>query len=166
MNCEDVFTQACNAHRVFMADEVWRFKDVVESPIEELFIAGLLGADCFAPDREEIKLHNERITYGDVRSFDKDGIRCWPQATIGAYRVDFLLGHQRDGKIRWLVVECDGHAFHEKTSAQASRDKQRDRYFMSLGLLVIHFTGSEIFGSPIGCAMEAVDVLSRASDNG
>jgi hypothetical protein len=37
------------------------------------------------------------------------------------------------------VVECDGHEFHERTVAQASWDKRRDRMIQSLGVPVIAF---------------------------
>lgn len=55
-----------------------------------------------------------------------------------------------------LVVECDGHAFHEKTPLQAKRDKSRDRYLLADGRPVMRFTGSEIFQTPLQCATQVV----------
>lgn len=80
-----------------------------------------------------------------------------PQAQIGRYRVDFLidvnsgisgLKHATDN----VVVECDGHEFHEKTQAQAIRDKTRDRELQRLGYSVIRFSGSEIWKDAKKCA--------------
>ena len=58
----------------------------------------------------------------------------------GEYRVDFLLRYRvvlpkfEDGILvrdvesdKQMIVECDGHDFHERTKEQASRDKERDR---------------------------------------
>ena len=42
------------------------------------------------------------------------------------------------------VVECDGHEFHERTVAQASWDKRRDRMIQSLGVPVLRFTGTDV----------------------
>lgn len=56
-----------------------------------------------------------------------------------------------------IVVECDGHNFHERTKDQARHDKERDRWMLSKGIRVFRFTGSEIFADPIKCAMEVVE---------
>lgn len=44
-----------------------------------------------------------------------------------------------------LIVELDGHDFHERTKEQAARDKSRDRAFVLAGWMVLRFTGSEIY---------------------
>jgi very-short-patch-repair endonuclease len=72
------------------------------------------------------------------------GLRIWPQKQIDKYRVDFYIEY-RDKKI---IVECDGHDFHEKTKRQAERDKKRDRFFASRGYIVLRYTGSEICSDP------------------
>lgn len=79
----------------------------------------------------------------------------FPQVEVGPYRVDFLVLHSGGG----IVVECDGHEFHEKTKEQAAKDKARDRYLQEWGFKVYHFTGSEIWRDAIKCANE---VLSQA----
>ncbi len=95
-----------------------------------------------------------------------------PQATIGDYRVDFQLEgvityHTVDEKMKehshplssFLVLECDGHAFHEKTKEQAARDKQRDRNLQMCGFPVFRFTGSEIWRDPLKCAQQSLQKL-------
>jgi len=99
-----------------------------------------------------------------------------PQKPIGDHRVDFLLtyrGNDREsfGKPRdqWkdrpfhsqLIVECDGHDFHEKSKEQAARDKKRDRALQDLGFKVFHFTGHQIWNDVFGCAQEAVGSLLK-----
>ena len=83
-----------------------------------------------------------------------------PQAHVGPYRVDFKLMAADGNKIgKQIIVECDGHDFHEKTKEQAKKDKQRDRYLQQQGYQVLRFTGSEIWANPFKCAEEVIQVL-------
>ena len=75
------------------------------------------------------------------------------------YRVDFSVVLHLYNKSSRVVVECDGHAFHEKTKEQAKRDKKRDRAFQSIGIPILHFTGSEIFNKDQECVDEVTDFL-------
>jgi hypothetical protein len=58
-----------------------------------------------------------------------------------------------------LVLEVDGHEFHEKTKEQAIRDKSRDRFITGKGLPIFRFTGSEIFNQPNQIAKEVEDYI-------
>lgn len=78
-----------------------------------------------------------------------------PQVNIGPYRVDFLVVKNK----RKLIVECDGHDWHEKTKEQAARDKKRDRYFVKNGYRVIRFTGSEIWNKPHEVLKEVLQIV-------
>lgn len=87
-----------------------------------------------------------------------------PQKQIGRFRVDFLISHvnvKRDfGPAMFqLVVECDGHDFHEKTKEQARKDKSRDRDLKVAGYEVFRFAGSEIFADSDKCAEQVADYL-------
>lgn len=66
-----------------------------------------------------------------------------PQYRIGEYRADFAILSNITG--RRLVVECDGHEFHDRTAEQAAYDKGRDRRILSRGFPVMRFTGAEVF---------------------
>lgn len=72
------------------------------------------------------------------------------QARIGPYRVDILA--EMDGK--YLVVECDGAAYHAATKDQIERDKRRDRFFAAQNISVMRFTGAEINRCARACAAE------------
>jgi very-short-patch-repair endonuclease len=76
------------------------------------------------------------------------------QLILLKYRVDFAFEAQK------LIVECDGHDFHERTKEQATRDKRRDRDLLKLGWRTIRFTGSEIFKDPDACAKEVAEMLT------
>ena len=79
------------------------------------------------------------------------GAYICPQFQIGQYRVDFaILIICTEGELR-IVIECDGHDFHEKTKEQAAHDKARDRYLTDEGYRVLRFTGSEIWNKGPSC---------------
>jgi very-short-patch-repair endonuclease len=90
------------------------------------------------------------------------------QVPVGSYRVDFLLYGiyaTHPDQSTWvkipLIVECDGHDFHEKTKDQAKRDKKRDRALMAQGYHCMRFTGAEIWRDPEACVNEAVNFVIR-----
>jgi very-short-patch-repair endonuclease len=58
-----------------------------------------------------------------------------------------------------MVIECDGHDFHERTKQQASRDRERDRNLQSFGFLVFRYTGRDIWSDVFSCASEAIGAL-------
>lgn len=80
------------------------------------------------------------------------------------YRVDFLIApimHEYDVEYPNLIVECDGHDFHEKTPEQAARDKKKDRDLQLAGYKIIRFTGSEIYNNPNQCANDVISFLKQ-----
>lgn len=81
------------------------------------------------------------------------------QVRIDRYTVDFLFTMNCKGAKRYLVVECDGHAFHERTREQAAHDKRRDRNLMRAGFQVMRFTGAELFRDPVKCIEEVESVI-------
>ena len=121
-----------------------------QSPIEQMLGTALLGlwlGPC------SIYLSVDGHTNGEVELI--------PQAKLGDYRVDFLLKFNgMDSKEKLIVIECDGHEFHEKTKEQAQRDKKRDRQLATFGCIVLRFTGSEIFRNPSRCADEVERLMS------
>ena len=88
-----------------------------------------------------------------------DPIKIEPQVKIGRYRADFLVSLSFGDKSILIVVECDGHEFHERTKSQASRDKSRDRTLQRQGYRVFRFTGSDIFNGSHGCAHEIIGAV-------
>lgn len=120
-----------------------------ESPIETSFLvtfkllAGMLG------DPVGTVVGGEPIN-------EVAGSREWfiePQCQIDSYRVDFAIGPwPKDGRL--LIIECDGHDFHERTKEQAARDRSRDRFLQSCGFKVFRFTGMELHREVFVCAYE------------
>lgn len=139
-----------------LQDLVWSHTDTFEmmrgeceSPIEELFLAGLMAAS---------------FRNGDAIEFCEGGLlggrppirpSCFQQVRLGDYRVDFYIIKPIPGGVTNIIVECDGHAFHTSKS-DVAKDRRRDRYFSAAGYVVLRFTGSEIFADPYKCGYEVV----------
>jgi very-short-patch-repair endonuclease len=80
-----------------------------------------------------------------------------PQHWIGKARVDVAVCWT--GSAKKVVVECDGHDFHERTKEQVSTDNERDRAVQARGWLVSRFTGSDIFNHPFACSAAVMSLL-------
>ena len=110
----------------------------------------------------------ESTMYVDVGRNDEQDFRehqteLWLQPEIETggrvYRPDFALVMNAKERQTGVLIECDGHDFHERTKEQAQRDKARDRDLQALGYAVARFTGSEIYRNPAACARQALDLL-------
>lgn len=84
-----------------------------------------------------------------------------PQVKIGKYTVDFLIDEPIEDENKHIVIECDGHDFHEKTKEQAKHDKERDRFLQKEGYSVYRFTGSEIFNNPLQVLSEIEEIVYK-----
>ena len=82
-----------------------------------------------------------------------------PQVKIKYYTVDFLIDLSVGKNSDYIVIECDGHDFHEKTKEQAKHDKERDRFLQKEGYPVYRFTGSEIFNNPLKVLNEINEIV-------
>lgn len=114
------------------------------SPMETLFRAGLA-------------VNAKLLTYEGNQSF-----KLGAQERIGPYRVDFVL----EAYGVEIIIEVDGHEFHEKTKEQAAHDKKRDRYMTQHGHTVLRFTGSEVWANPFKCAEQAFAVAHMVAMRG
>lgn len=127
-------------------ERTWRSK---LSPIETMFVEALGRRGAYQPDT------------GRVSSVD--GIRVEAQAQLKietiAYSADFLF----TAPLWRLVVELDGHDFHERTKEQAARDRSRDRALLLAGYEVARYTGSEVFADADRCLDEALRIATRPS---
>lgn len=137
---------------VHIRHEAALLASLCKSPIEEK-----LGVSFFATDAGTLCF--AAVLTADGPDGGGHGFYVWPQMPVRSYRADFgLIFLAHTGKYR-LVVECDGHDFHEKTKEQAAHDKARDRAFLEEGWPVMRFTGSEIHKDPMRCADQAADYL-------
>lgn len=164
------------AHRKVMLLRDMAFGD---SPIEHLFAAALMtvaewqsrSIDYVQQFGPEYPLDKAR--HG-VAMMGKPSTTAFieKQVQVAGWRVDFLIHYpllgapEIDGELALakLIVECDGHAYHERTKEQAARDRRRDRVAQHQGLPVFRFTGSEIWNDPIGCADEVLAYMESGPE--
>jgi very-short-patch-repair endonuclease len=139
-----------------------------DTPIENvLFLA--LSAVCRVGSGLRLFRHKSGIAAGSKNDFDatlthyaqaypKDDVIAFEdQCQLGPYRVDFFFGRKLSNDChKYLVVECDGHDFHNTNKEQASKDRQRDRDIqrMIMNCNIFRFTGTDIWADPVKCAEE------------
>jgi very-short-patch-repair endonuclease len=137
-----------------------------ESPIEESLYAALYHLSrshqpAFAMALPGVPLER----FGKDEMFGRPAVII-PQLNIGPYRVDFAVlirdwTSVGDKLEHVIVIECDGHEWHERTPDQAKRDKSRDRYFVENGMAVMRFTGREIWADPLVCARQIENTINN-----
>lgn len=149
---------------------------VGDTPIERLFAAALkctveLGRFPFI--RSVLMVNRSRSLAEMTDLADRAGektatIYLQAQVSDPGWRADFYLHWPviLCGEVTHLdrmIIECDGHDFHERTKGQAARDRSRDRVAQHQGLPIFRFTGSEIWNDPMACADEVIAFIeSRA----
>ena len=144
-------------------DEMSWIRDEVpgDSPIEKVMATALEIVGRFGcREHRGIRFVNneaELKEWMDRGGIELNNLLGESQKQIEGWRVDFLIHayEWKTEKWRGLIVECDGHDFHERTKAQARKDRSRDRAVQHRGKYqVFRFTGSEIWADPWGCAGE------------
>lgn len=58
-----------------------------------------------------------------------------------------------------IIVECDGHNYHKRTKEQISYENNRELEIKNKGYDIIHFSGSQIYNNPYGCAERTIDYI-------
>lgn len=81
------------------------------------------------------------------------------------YRLDFVVDVNEEAHARFqsagliwvpIIVEVDGHTFHEKTPEQVARRNQRDRALQKVGAVVMHYSWTEMTTRPEECIGEVI----------
>lgn len=148
--CKELFFEIADIEGFESADlylsEVLEYSEECESPIEALMLMGL----CFVDIRT-----NKGYPFMDIEP--QVEVECEDKT----YRVDFMIHSYPPDRLGEIVVavECDGHNFHEKTKEQVRKNNERDFALKMRGIEVLHFSGSEIYESPIGCAIKVAKYI-------
>lgn len=130
----------------------------LQSPIEQRLAAHLVWMEAAGLDPKCDEM-DEMAGEGPPAGFERFLIQ--PQAQIGKYRADFLVGVGANGHWRKVVVECDGHNYHERTKEQAAHDKERDRFMTLGGYKILRFAGSEIYKDAGKCADQIQELAEQ-----
>lgn len=136
------------------------------TPIEELIIIAIKGwqaddTECWAGfGAQKIYVHADEYPVAVFAQPDCHGVEIIAQAPVGKYHADFLIRVAlAEGGYVFGALECDGHDHHNLTKAQAKHDRQRDRFFQEHGIIVLRYTGSEIWADPSEVFAGALRVL-------
>lgn len=133
----------------------------MQSPIEHMFwiAAYTLCESEYEPLNPDAEVFRDKD--GNLEYKLQSGIYITPQHKVEKYRVDFLI--QRIDRLTQelspVVVELDGHDFHDKDKRQRSYEKARDRLLVRKGYRVLHFTGSDVVADPFKVAHEALELV-------
>jgi uncharacterized protein DUF559 len=140
--------------------EISAFLEQCESPVEQILVAAIYDSW-----RVIVNTHHNRLQCSLPAIYPAyDGIfdvYIELQKSIHTlsreYRADLYMFLTRfwvnGAQPMWgkLVIEVDGHDFHDRTKQQASYDRERDRELTLEGHRVIRFTGSDVFNDPYKC---------------
>lgn len=169
-------TDAVNEHQCITPDyDLDQLLPKCESPIEKLMVESLLLMFSFrhlcdqgsfvGPSRFFSRLPTDEPSSSEFFVGETNFIDA--QVEVGQYRADIVVcrweHHRPEGwlKTPYVVVECDGHDFHERTKEQAQHDKMRDRLMQQAGYCTMRFTGSEVWRDAWGCAEQVSDFLEE-----
>lgn len=130
-----------------------RMSKFCESPIEEMMLAALMQVFKY---ESWLASHDVFFSAGGSVNIPApfSGIHFYVQSNVDKYRPDFCVTFNNldNNNQEVVVIECDGHDYHERTKEQARHDKQRDRWMTEKSFRILRFTGSEIYANPIECA--------------
>lgn len=91
------------------------------------------------------------------------GISVFPQFEVETeskkYCADFYIVVEGYKDEIDIIVECDGHDFHEKTKKQVAYNNEREYAIKKAGYDILRFSGSQIYENPFKCANDIFDYL-------
>lgn len=123
----------------------FNYADEITSPIERILYIAIKAVCVFSFGRTE------------------NCIDIIPQQKIGKYRCDFEINYHYPNdctdKYKSVLIECDSQKFHERTEAERRYEKARDRFLVTQGYTVLHFTGKEIIDESGRVAKEIIEHL-------
>jgi very-short-patch-repair endonuclease len=140
-----------------------------QEPDDELFLESPIEFMFYAAFRALMSIH-KIPDYQDMFSFcgtnenPSTGMIFEPRYECDQYRVDFyccLLTKRYYYGEKRVLVELDGHEFHERTEEERRYEKQRDRFFNKNGYIIFHYTGKEVTDDPFVPAAEVLSYLTE-----
>jgi hypothetical protein len=165
----DQLVDHLTAEITFECEVYERVDNYGTTPIERLFGASLVLQTRYVRDswfKQVMIVNDDNVDRVKTRKDAHDFLFIHKQAQLPGWRVDYVIhvygSRLRDpssGIVGWrkLIVECDGHDFHERTKEQAAKDRARDREAQTNGYEIFRFTGSELWKDPMACAKQVLD---------
>lgn len=127
-------------------------EDII-SPIEQIFITAF-DLYLLTKNKEQIFLFSQ----APIKLENKK------------YIVDFLFEEDefvnKFNTNKKIIIECDGHEFHQKTKEQVQHDNEREYDLKMAGYEVIRFSGSQIYNTPLKCAEDTYKYIMKSIKEG
>jgi len=132
------------------------------SPTESILTLALFDKLCHFYDGWTCRVYSEhecqQALDGKIESGSFVLVPQWSVNEVGLVDLAvFIPGLDRRRPI--VVVECDGHHFHERTVEQASKDRRRLRILQRLGIPVLPFTGTDVVRGSEEFAQEIAEFI-------
>lgn len=162
--CKELFFEYC--HRcaienhgnaeIFVEVEGFYIPEECKSPIEKIlyFAFSIINFERQGADIPGYLLEPQEEIVANGRRYYADFVFNY----YGWNNSDYLLVPAHELK---LIVECDGHEFHNSTKAQVKHDNERDFNLKMAGYDVLHYSGSQIFNDPLECANDIHNYITR-----
>lgn len=128
---------------IFLLTEVIDFPMECKSPIEQILLYAL-------------QIIAMEMKWWDIKFSTQEKVKV----NGHTYILDLYFEEDAENPIK-IAVECDGHAFHEKTKEQVAYRNQRDMELKSNGIDILHCSGSQIYKEPFGVAFDIINYVNR-----
>ena len=164
-----------------LKDCSWYLDEFLNLPkrVQELLLINNIREDIIpCTIRESIESPIEQIfkTAFDLymQLLNKEYIFLFSQVTIKVekkkYIVDFYFEQDqyvnRFDTDKKIIIECDGHEFHQKTKEQVKHDNEREYDLKMAGYEIIRFSGSQIYNEPFKCVEDAYNYIIKSIKEG
>ena len=129
------------------------FCECIESPIEQIFITAF---------ELYIKLTDKEF----VMLFSQKPIKVGKKNYVVDFYFEKDLYVNRFNTNKKIIIECDGHEFHQKTKQQVKSDNEREYALKMAGYEMIRFSGSQIYNEPFKCAEDTYKYIMKSIKEG
>lgn len=129
--------------------------EAIQSPIEKIFITAF-------------ELYTELENKEKIYLFEQEKIQLENKTYYADFMFkadDYVNGTLFGDKLKKidykLIIECDGHEFHEKTKEQVKHDNEREYDLKMAGYEILRFSGSQIYNEPLKCARDTYNYILK-----
>jgi very-short-patch-repair endonuclease len=119
--------------------------------LENIASATAIAPECESPIEVEL---GARLSSA-MRVINDPALSLVCQYRLGPYRYDFAIIRASNPLI---LIECDGSEFHS-TEAQLANDRAKDDFAAKRGMLLLRFSGSEIFRDAKDCVRRILQIM-------
>lgn len=125
----------------------------IKSPIEQVFITAF---DLY------VMLENKEPVF----LFSQMPIEIGTKKYIADFYFEEDVYVNKFNTDKKIIIECDGHQFHQKTKEQVKHDNEREYDLKMAGYEILRFSGSQIYNEPLKCAEDTYNYIMKSIKEG